>query len=1104
MNKKVTFDDFILSDNEYASGVKYLIQDEYLEKDACLSGVHRIFVLLVEDLISFSNIRFTSLFAQIVYLKSQYAIPNSFYSLIHIFRAGVSKCSELDNKEDFIMLGAYIISELSKLLESKEAKITEKPLFHHLITKEESTDTSYEHFVRGMLYELDTENKTFKIVSEAGGTKSLIVYYDIPDRNEIFTKILEAYSRKLGRPFYVHLIHNEISDAGITPQIIIIEPDYLIDVTTVANAFIGKSTFPLLMLLRKYLPIDTASEPLMLGNAVNDLFDGLLSDEPISFKEFVDSMFKKSATTLSLYGDQQAIELVDKLRLHYRHITEIIHQRFPKIGIDINQVQTEASYYSVKYGLQGRLDMLHQTNERIDIIELKSGSAFQPNTYGISASHYIQTLLYDLMVEGTLRKKKARSQYILYSKLQDGLRFAPIVYAQQLEAIAVRNAVYYAEYLHATKRGVYNLLLGLEGAEIQSLKGFTKRDVDRLWKTFQRQRPIIQHYFLEFSAFISRERFQSKLGDARSYSKNGLAAMWTATEQDKLDSFLLMKRCEIVKIEDISRETWITFRKERDGDHLTNFRKADIVVAYPYAAQAMNTVRSQLFKGTIVDLDSDNVTIKLRSKVMKSQWIREVKYWNIEPDILDSSFKGQYTGLYSFISTNQDAQDLILGTRSPKKYEVAPRQGYTESTSQTQQEICDIALSSKEYYLIWGPPGTGKTSVILRNLVDQMEREGEKVLLLAYTNRAVDEICEALEQIKCERKMDYIRIGSHVGCGERYRSALLEERVRDLKKREEVLHCLQSSSIYVGTVASILHRQELFRLVRFTKLIVDEASQILEPSIIPLLGRVPHWILIGDHKQLPAVVTQATSSSKIEHDSLKEIGIQNMRTSFFERLYINAKGKGWRHVFGMLSEQGRMHPTIAAFVNKNFYEGRLKNFASRDDFSLDTSESQPYDFSRRLQFIDCPSDDGAEWKTNIHEAKATMELIEVLLDRLIEIGKDLSSSTIGVITPYRAQIAMIKKMLSEVLAPKIVEKITVDTVERYQGGARDIIIYSMCTNNRRQLDALIDIDEYGVDRKLNVAMTRARNYLFILGNKSLVSNYDLYKDLVAAAHGTST
>ena len=104
--------------------------------------------------------------------------------------------------------------------------------------------------------------------------------------------------------------------------------------------------------------------------------------------------------------------------------------------------------------------------------------------------------------------------------------------------------------------------------------------------------------------------------------------------------------------------------------------------------------------------------------------------------------------------------------------------------------------------------------------------------------------------------------------------------------------------------------------------------------------------------------------------------------------------------------------------------------------------------------------------------------------------------SIGVITPYRAQIAQIQSVLR---AKNLnIDAITIDTVERYQGGARDVILISLCTNDVSQLSSLISLSEEGVDRKLNLALTRARKHLVVVGNKEILRGSEIYRRFIEA------
>jgi DNA replication ATP-dependent helicase Dna2 len=134
-------------------------------------------------------------------------------------------------------------------------------------------------------------------------------------------------------------------------------------------------------------------------------------------------------------------------------------------------------------------------------------------------------------------------------------------------------------------------------------------------------------------------------------------------------------------------------------------------------------------------------------------------------------------------------------------------------------------------------------------------------------------------------------------------------------------------------------------------------------------------------------------------------------------------------------------------------------------------------------------------KINQDEAKKVVDLLESLVSDYESQGIEISASTIGVITPFRAQIALIRNLM-QTRIPKLVDVITVDTVERYQGGARDIIVISLCSNSPYVFESVVNENEDGLDRKLNVALTRAREMLFMIGNRSVINQYGDYKALL--------
>jgi DNA replication ATP-dependent helicase Dna2 len=387
--------------------------------------------------------------------------------------------------------------------------------------------------------------------------------------------------------------------------------------------------------------------------------------------------------------------------------------------------------------------------------------------------------------------------------------------------------------------------------------------------------------------------------------------------------------------------------------------------------------------------------------------------------------------------------------------------------------------------------------------------------LLAYTNRAVDEICDAVntaifnfnfENDENNLVGNFLRIGQEIATAPRHRGRLLEKLAEKVKSRLELKQLLAKHRIVVGTVASVLAKPDVFKLKNFDTVIVDEASQIVEPQMIGILPLVKKFILIGDHKQLPAIVQQSSLLSKVNEPELNQIGLNDMRNSYFERIIGLAIKNGWTHAYHQLTRQGRMHSEIMHFSNVHFYEAKLQTL-SQDGWQyapihfkkIDThNKLESTIATNRLLFIPSQREEiDKSDKINLFEAKKVVELIKAVRDLYLKNDLPFSpEKTIGVITPFRNQISLIKTELEKANIPNT-ETITIDTVERYQGSQRDIIIISLCMNERYQLNSLTSYASDGItDRKLNVALTRARQQLFLIGNKDVLRQDKNYRSLI--------
>ncbi|MEG0040037.1 MAG: AAA domain-containing protein, partial [Bacteroides sp.] len=172
-----------------------------------------------------------------------------------------------------------------------------------------------------------------------------------------------------------------------------------------------------------------------------------------------------------------------------------------------------------------------------------------------------------------------------------------------------------------------------------------------------------------------------------------------------------------------------------------------------------------VFKGNIEWLTAQEIRIRLRATQQNAAVLPSGSRYAIEHDAMDTSFRSMYQGLSVFLSANQDRRDLLLGQRPP-----AFDASFDARIAAASDDFARVVLkaqAARDYFLLIGPPGTGKTSWALKQMVEAFyANEHTQILLLSYTNRAVDEICKALSRISPE--VDFIRVGSELSCDEAY------------------------------------------------------------------------------------------------------------------------------------------------------------------------------------------------------------------------------------------------------------------------------------------------------------------------------------------------
>ena len=333
------------------------------------------------------------------------------------------------------------------------------------------------------------------------------------------------------------------------------------------------------------------------------------------------------------------------------------------------------------------------------------------------------------------------------------------------------------------------------------------------------------------------------------------------------------------------------------------------------------------------------------------------------------------------------------------------------------------------------------------------------------------------------------------------------------RKGGAIKELIKNTRVFCGTTSSLNGSAALFSIKSFDIAVVDEASQILEPHLVGLMSAqcngteaIKKFVFIGDHKQLPAVVQQTADESAVTDSELLGINLTDCRLSLFERLLRKYKDDP-RYVY-MLTRQGRMHRDIAMFPNISFYENRLAVVPCPHQevplplhVDCDNGISELLS-TRRVVFLAAPSSPGHIDSDKVNRVEAEMIAATVVQAyRMRSVSFDVTS-TIGVIVPYRNQIATVRKAIDN-YGISVLHDITIDTVERFQGSQRDIIIYGFTIQRQYQLNFLVSnvFDDGGIpiDRKLNVAMTRAREHLILIGNPQLLCIDKVFASLIKYA-----
>ena len=515
----------------------------------------------------------------------------------------------------------------------------------------------------------------------------------------------------------------------------------------------------------------------------------------------------------------------------------------------------------------------------------------------------------------------------------------------------------------------------------------------------------------------------------------------------------------------------------------------------------------------------------IKKKVRLDLYANDITFRRMEDNLKHLSLKGK------------NALEYILNERDPKKNRPTPYINYIdEKLNDSQKLAIENALSCENFYLIHGPFGTGKTRTLVE-LISQETRQNHKVLATAESNAAVDNI---LERLMDNKKLNLTRLGHpqrvskhnitqtlaykvenhklnkkikkihkkidnliekrkvHTKPTPQYRRGLgdydilhfaskgkgargvssdkmksmakwieinqeIDEAHDEIKRIENrmIKDIIDTSDVILATNSSAA--LESISRVKFDVAIIDEASQATIPSVLIPIAKAHRFILAGDHKQLPPTIISDRAGE--------------LSKTLFEELI-----RMYSHKSQLLNVQYRMNSLLMKFPNEEFYNNGLKSDSSVDDITINDILDGEHD-EEALLFIDTSSVD-LEGETHLKDSKSIINNLEAEISvKLVQdyLNDGIDVDDIGIISPYADQVKIIQDMTP----------VEVKTVDGFQGREKEIIIISTVRSNENEnIGFLRDL------RRLNVAITRAKRKLIIVGNINTLKTNQTYARLI--------
>ncbi|XP_078043010.1 DNA replication helicase/nuclease 2 [Augochlora pura] len=904
-----------------------------------------------------------------------------------------------------------------------------------------------------------------------------------------------------------------------TSGFLVVHPDVLISGTTVVGALFCRRRAVLAEKFKKlesmpYFQVDQTA--MVIGNLAHQLLQTVMQEgiyEMSDIRKLLFTLLESRETGITLYASEisltsckeQMLELLPRIYEFIQHYLKdekhnnisMKRDNFKGKITDVHDI--EENIWLPELGIKGKVDVTVEVNlhskRKIMPLEIKTGKV------SFSSEHRGQIILYIMMM--ALTGQDVDTGLLLYLREND-MQEIKAAYPEKRDLILLRNTL--AHYFFskpvdslpsesnwqtlelpepinhhkACSSCTYNALCCTYLSKDTETQLPESHPLTKLSKVILRKiKPEHIDYATKWISLL-------KIEESTECSNYAMRYLWTLSPEKREAKNLCISNVKIIgKVVTHNskyRHTFVRINRDQDPNipHIEFSENEYILVS--------TNERINISVGFIEHIKEDSITILLDRNITKYNIDEPLHIDKYSSSNLISSNFANVGGLLTDNEICEKLREIVID-KKPATFEkvlsksvISISADIIKKLNEDQKRAVLKTMAAKEYILIKGMPGTGKTETLVA-LIKVLNALGQSVLITAHTNSAVDNVLLRL----LDEGIDFLRLGSSSIHPEL--KPMTESYATAKCRSPNSFDAVYSNKNIVGVTCYGAHHVLLAKRI-FDVCVIDESSQALQPIVLRPLYSARKFVLVGDPDQLPPVVR-----SKVA----RKLGADE---SLFARLDND------NNTINLL-KQYRMNKNIMRLANKLTYNDMLRaGNTSVENATLNTAHVDNLSkYGRWMQKVLSRNIDDSiivlntgrtcnlETPTQVSDKFPKIDskvnniweiaIIFKLLKTLLEIG--ITTRDIGVIAPYRAHVNLLKEIVQK--------DVEVNTVDQYQGRDKDVIIYS-CSKSIKDNNAIKeDLEILGDHRRLTVAITRAKRKLIVVADKYTLSNYSAFKKL---------